>query len=831
MKRILSSIIATCLFLSAFSQIPNPGFESWTSTGFPSYQNPNGWGNLNGATAITGTLTCERASGGDVHSGSYAIKLTSKSVFGQSAPGIAVTGTINTSTQELLGGFPYTQRPTHLKGWYKFSPVTGDNGEVRVTLWRRSPAYELVGEGVILPNSSIPNYTMFLVPITYSSANAPDSGRILLISTNTNNIQIGSQLIVDDLEFVDCSSLSVSLSATDVTTAGNADGTATATPSGGTPPYNYYWSPSAQTTSTIVNLAPGTYCVTISDANGCTATTACETVSEPDCSGFSVSVTTTDNTTVGGTGGTATANPSGGTSPYQYSWSNGDTSYLIVNLPAGIYCVTATDSVGCTAAACDTVFDPSCAGFDVSVAATDATFLGATDGTAAATISGGSAPYDYQWNEGSTDSSITNLGVGIYCVTVTDVIGCSDTACGTVSSPACSGFAVSLTGTDVTTVNGSDGTAIAAPSGGTPPYSYAWDDGQITDTAVGLQAGQHCVTVSDNAGCQQSGCMTLNEPDCSAFTVSVSGSDPSVVGGNDGSASAMLSSGNAPFTYSWSPGGETDSAISNLSAGTYCVTVEDAAGCIANDCVALNDPSCAGFSVSATGADPTMVGGIDGTASAAASGGTAPHSYSWSNGDTSQNLTGLSEGTYCVTAADAAGCTADTCITLSDPDCSGFSVAVTATDESAAGAGDGTASAGATGGAAPVQYLWSNGAATQNINSLAPDNYCVTATDDAGCTAAACDSVNAGTVGISDLGSAGINLFPNPAKDAVTIELKEVANYRFRLFDMKGKMVAEKILSAKSSVITLADFPSGNYLVEMKNLESGKLFNGKLVMK
>jgi len=585
--------------LTAFPQIPNAGFENWSSSGFPSHLDPDDWGTLNGATAITGTVTCERGSGADAHSGSYSIKLTSKSVFGRSAPGIAVTGTINTSTQELEGGFTITQRPSALTGWYKFSPVAGDSGEIRVNLWRwNGGVREDVGEGVLNPTTAVPSFMQFIVPIAYTSASAPDSGRILLVSTNTNNIQVGSQLIVDDLAFVDCST-------------------------------------------------------------------------------FSASVTTVDATTPGGSDGTATAVPSGGIAPYTYNWGTGATTGIIMNLPQGVYCVTVTDALGCAAF-----------------------------------------------------------------------------ACGTVSEPGCTTLTVTVTGTDVTTVGGSDGSATATVSGGNPAYTYQWNDpnSSTTDSLLNLPAGTYCVTVTDAASCQTFGCVTVNEPDCSGFSVSVSGTNPSSVGNNDGTATANVSGGAPNYSYLWSPGGQTVATLDGLPAGVYCVTV-----------------------------------------------------------------------------TDAVGCTAAACDTLSDPSCSGFSVSVAATDETAAGANDGTASATPAGGASPVTYVWSNTSTGQNLANLPPGLYCVTATDANGCDASACDSVGAGPVGINNLVAEGIRLFPNPANDAVIIEKESEADYGFRLFDVRGNLVVGKNITAKKTSIPLAGLPAGNYLFELNKVSDGKIFTGKLL--
>lgn len=585
------SICASALFAQ---QIPNAGFETWTSVGFPSYQNPTGWGNLNGSTFLggIGALTCEKGSGGDVHSGSSSMKLTSKSILGLGdAPGITVTGTINTQSQEFEGGFVYTQRPDYLAGWYKYSPQPGDNAEIRVVFWKRNAGVrEEIGEGVILPNTAVGTFTRFLVPITYTSANAPDSARINLISTNTDNIQIGSALIIDDLEFI------------------------------------------------------------------------------------------------------------------------------------------------------------SCTGFSVSASATDESAQGAGDGAVDATVSGGTPNYTYSWDNSETTEDISGLVSGNYCVTVTDDNGCTASACALVSSPSCASFTVDLTSTETSVVGGSDGVVYADAMNGTPPYSYSWD---------------------------------------------------------------------TPDTF-------------GLEAGTYCVTVTDAAGCIATGCVDVTDPDCSAFYITTDATDATNGSSNDGTASVTPNDGFAPFQYSWSNSASDSSLTGLAGGQYCVTVTDGIGCTAEDCVTIG-PDCAGLTVSVTATDESLDGANDGTAVATASGGTSPLTFAWSNTATTDSIGGLSDGSYCVTVSDANSCTATACDTVNAGGVGIQSIAEAGISLFPNPAQHVVTIELKNQEVFRLRLFDAKGKMVMEQLLTAQSNTISLREISAGNYVVELQQAATGKTFSGKLL--
>ncbi len=364
MKFLITSCIAAAIifafnFSSMAQNIPNAGFETWTSTGFPAYQVPTGWGNLNGSTWLggIGVLTCERASGADARTGSAAIKLTSKSVVGLGdAPGITVTGTINTSTQALEGGFVYNQRPNTLEGWYKYTPATGDFFTVEVLIWRwdsQTNQREIIAEGAYTQSTATSTFSRFLMPLTYSSSATPDSARIFMISTDSDNIKLGSSLIVDDLQFLFCTGFNVSVDVTNATTAGGNDGTASANITGGAAPFSYEWSTNA-TSEDISGLSSGSYCVTVTDNNAC-AVTACGAVNDPSCAGFSVTLDATHESVPGANDGAINSTVLNGTAPFTFLWNNLDDAEDLTNLSSGNYCLTVTDDVGCIAVACATV--------------------------------------------------------------------------------------------------------------------------------------------------------------------------------------------------------------------------------------------------------------------------------------------------------------------------------------------------------------------------------------------------------------------------------------------------------------------------------------------
>ncbi|MBN4062495.1 gliding motility-associated C-terminal domain-containing protein, partial [Bacteroidales bacterium AH-315-I05] len=529
------------------------------------------------------------------------------------------------------------------------------------------------------------------------------------------------------------------------------DGTATANPTTGTSPYTYQWDVSAgsQTTQTATGLAAGTYNVTVTDVSGCSATVSA-TVSS--ATAISLSTAVTDVSTIGGSDGSIDLAVSGGASPYTYNWSNGSTTEDISGLTAGNYCVTVSDTASCQDTVCVTVNEPVCSSFTISSTVTDVSTSGGSDGSIDITVSGGTTPYSYNWDNAATTEDISGLTSGAYCVTVTDTNACDTSICLIVNEPGCSGFSVTVSTTDATTVGGSDGTATANPTGGTSPYSYLWDanaSSQTTQTATGLAAGSYCVTVTDNSSCVASACGTVSEPNCTAFSATATSTDATTTGGSDGTATANSASGTSPYSYLWdtNAGNQTTQTATGLSAGNYCVTVTDSVGCSATACVAVNEPSCSGFSANATATNATTTGGSDGTATANPTGGTSPYSYLWdanAGSQTTQTAMGLSAGNYCVTVTDSVNCQTTACTAVNDPGCA-VTVSLTVTDVSVPNDSDGIIVATPSGGTTPYSYQWdanTGNQTTQTATGLAGGNYCVTVTDSAGCTAIACETVN-----------------------------------------------------------------------------------------
>ena len=176
MKKIYSLLTLFVVSMTcSFAQVlPNPGFEAWTHSTFPLYDDPNNWNTLNPTTGLVGVITCSKATAAaEHHAGAAAVKLVTKSVSGQIANGIVTTGTINTSTQTIGGGLPYTLRPDSIIGFYRYTPVSGDNGFVELQLLGSGGDTDTIGYARFMtPTTTVGSFMRFAVAINYRSAAA-----------------------------------------------------------------------------------------------------------------------------------------------------------------------------------------------------------------------------------------------------------------------------------------------------------------------------------------------------------------------------------------------------------------------------------------------------------------------------------------------------------------------------------------------------------------------------------------------------------------------------------------------------------------------------------
>lgn len=290
------------------------------------------------------------------------------------------------------------------------------------------------------------------------------------------------------------------------------NGSATAVAANGTPPYSYLWQTvPPQTTATATGLAPGAYTCCVTDANGCTACNSA-TVNYSACNANFTWVQTVNNTI-------AFTNTSTGTSAStHYQWTFGDQGQSYAQNPSHNYAVPGTytvclhiwDSTFCSSTFCDTitVTGINCNNLAVTVSATDASCPSCTDGTAAASVTGGNPPFSYLWNNAATTQSISNLAPGMYTCCITDALGC--TACASAVVDSMGGCSASFT---LTYVSAQTYTAVNLATGAPPlTYLWSWGDNTTSNTAYPTHTyaspGYYviCLSITDALGCTSTYC-------------------------------------------------------------------------------------------------------------------------------------------------------------------------------------------------------------------------------------------------------------------------------------------------------------------------------------
>ncbi|MCC6727074.1 MAG: T9SS type A sorting domain-containing protein, partial [Saprospiraceae bacterium] len=526
-------------------------------------------------------------------------------------------------------------------------------------------------------------------------------------------------------------SLAVTLTATDVLCFGKSTGTVSILNVGNSAgTLSYLWSAGSQTTSSISNLATGTYTVTVSDGQGCSGTAAAFVADGPQ---ILLNPTVTDATCNYTWDGAIALSVTGGVSPYTYQWNDpaSQTTATASNLAAGTYSVTVTAANGCTATTTQTVEAPIPA--DVVISGTNVSCFNGNNGLATVTITNGSpASYQYFWSNGATTATTSGLTAGTYGVTITDNNACLVTESITLTQPT--QLQISMTSDDATCGNGSDGSVTTTVSGGVPfpngSYNYVWSAGSSPNVNVldDVSPGNYTVTATDANGCTISGSATIGAPP--VLLANIAATNVSCNGLNNGQLAVTASGGVGPYTYLWNNlAGSTSTSIGNLAPGTYGVSVSDAVGCLAFSNATITEPAV--LSVSSSKFDVVCPPDTDGSAIALPTGGTAPYSYLWSTGSTSSILANLGVGTYAVTVTDARGCSATTSVQIVAT--TTLALSTTKIDANCFNTNDGSATAVISGGSTPFNIVWSNGATSALNASLLAGTYGVTVTDADGC--------------------------------------------------------------------------------------------------
>lgn len=501
----------------------------------------------------------------------------------------------------------------------------------------------------------------------------------------------------------------------------------TLTASGAT---SYTWNTGAIAASIVVSpTATANYSVVGSTSGGCASTnTAIATVT------VSLPPTLAVNSGSICYGNSFTITPSGA-STYSYS---GGTS-VVSPTASATYTITGSNAFGC-------IGSPVISSVTINAGPTltissnpGAACLGKT---AILTVSGATT---YSWNTGATSStiSVSPSSNTVYSVVGT-TSGCSSTK--TISvNPIDIVLSASVTNI-ACNVSVNSGSISLLPGGGTFPYYYSWSNGATTANIKNLAVGSYSVLVSDANGCVDS--LQLNVTRPTSLTVNTSIVSPAC-GANDGQISSTVSGGTAPYTYIWNSGATTPVA-SSLTPGQYIIQVYDASNCYGSAIVNLNPTNGPVVTIGTTNS-VSCYGGNNGSTSISVSGGQVPVTTQWSNGFTSNAISGLPAGVYDVIVTDGSGCKVNQSITINQP--AGLNIQPIVTRPNCSQS-NGAINLNITGGQAPFTFAWSanaGNATTQNVSNIESGYYNVTIGYNSGCT-------QSFGIGVSDLTNIAVNV-------------------------------------------------------------------------
>jgi gliding motility-associated-like protein len=492
-------------------------------------------------------------------------------------------------------------------------------------------------------------------------------------------------------------------------------------------------------TNLFPNLAAGTYDIVVSENGLCDTTYQVFIIGGAPLIIDSISLT---NPLCGGINdGEIQVYISTGIAPYTFSIDNGLTeqlSGLFTNLAGGTYTVLVTDSFDCTVDSIVTLSQPL--PLDINAIQIDSvSCFGGIDGAIEVLGSDGTAPYLYSTDGISfaANANFAGLSAGTYTIYVQDFNLCIDSADFDVEEPAI--LALSASQVDVTCTGFSNGSATVTVLGGTPVYSYLWDDllGQTNATANNLVAGTYQVIVTDNNACEDSISVTILEPTDSLILVLDSVGNVLCNNGATGNIQVITNGGTPNYSYSWSNGSFTED-LNNVVDGTYTVTVTDDNGCQDVLTATITEPTA--LNLVLTGSSVDCFGNNSGAINATTTGGTAPYLFSWvgPNGFTAatEDIATLLAGTYTLTVTDDNGCTISQSSIITQP--ADVFIGFTVSNVSCFDGNDGSITANViSGGTAPFSFQWdanANNQATATASGLIAGSYSVVVTDDNGCS-------------------------------------------------------------------------------------------------
>ena len=471
--------------------------------------------------------------------GTYNLLVTNTQNGCTATDQMIVTGDI---TPPIADAGPDTGIPCG--GGTTFLDASGSAGAQFTYLWA-GPGINVANQSAMNPIISLPGVYFLIVTNTANGCTATDQVRVF------SGPAIPEQDIV--VNNVSCQ---------------GGDGAINLTFNNGAPPYTYLWSNGA-TTEDLSNLNAGTYSVTLTDATACSHYAVLGIIQTTPIAANTSQISSTNCASANGS---INLFVTGGSTPYTYLWSNGATTQDLTNMLSGIYTVTVTDALSCNMAQTVALY----ANLGLNGSLVPPACFGGSNGSINLSLTGGVAPFTFQWfgpnGYSSTQEDLSNIISGTYTVSVTDMNGCIGTSAFVLTQP---GLVLLNAIVDWVTCFGSnDGSAIAQITGGQAPYEYLWSNAQTTQTITGLVAGTYTVTVTDANGCTfLDNDALVGQPDELILTFQTLSNDC------DGAVIAAIVSGGTPqYDFSWTNGSQ-DSVVQITTTGTYSLMVSDDNGC------------------------------------------------------------------------------------------------------------------------------------------------------------------------------------------------------------------------------------------------------------
>jgi gliding motility-associated-like protein len=572
-----------------------------------------------------------------------------------------------------------------------------------------------------------------IVGLTSEITNLPAGTYTVNVKDNNSGCTVVGAYVVGSPD-----PLAISSTITNLSCKGVNTGSIALSVVGGNGGNTYAWSPNVGSTATVSGLAANTYNVVVTDSKGCSASRSL-VVTEPaqalNGSGLVVGASCAGSAT-----GSINVDVWGGTAPYTYLWSSGQTTQDVSNLTAGNYSVVITDAKLCTKSLPFNITQPAVLGGSLS--ATDVLCYGNADGSISFSPTGGTAPYSYSWQNSTTlysssSPSLSNVVADDYQVTMTDAKGCKFIATSTIDQPPL--LVISSTGVNVDCFGAFTGSIDLTISGGTTPYTQGWTNSVGASFGNGedltsIPAEDYTVLVSDGNGCTSTLTHTITQPN---LPISVTEEVTHVLcyGNNTGAINLTIIGGTTPYTYAWLSG-QTTEDISGLLADTYGYTLTDDNGCQFSNALVVSQPA-QPLQVTDVITDVNCFGESNGGIDLTVTGGTSPYVYEWANSSyllsiTNQDLVNYPADTYRYKVTDNNGCTFFDTLDINEPPI--LTTSVVGVNILCKGGNNGSVDLTVNGGVLPYVFSWNNAATVEDIDNLVAGYYEVLVTDDHNCT-------------------------------------------------------------------------------------------------